>query len=208
MMRRETLLKIVGLMRKDLGKRMTILEISKKLKIGYRPAYNHINEMEKEGIIKAEKIGNARLCSPNLSSAKCRNILGDMDTIKKEELYRKNPKLKAVLESLILKLTEKFISEMHSIVLFGSYAKGTETKKSDIDLLFIVTDIKNKSLREGIGRESASYEYSHNVKVSPLITDIAEFRKMLSAKELNIGKEAREYGISLYGSEMFWRLVA
>lgn len=207
-MRRETLLKIVSLMRKELDKRMTILKISKKLKIGYRPAYNHINEMEREGIIKTEKIGNTRQCSLNLGSPKCRNILEETDALRKEGLYKENPKLQAVLESLISKLTEKFISEIHSIVLFGSYAKGTDTKTSDIDLLFIVADMKNKSLREGIERESASYDYSYNVKVSPLITDIAEFRKMLNAKELNIGKETREHGMSLYGSEMFWRLVA
>ena len=55
-MRQKTLLKIVGLMRKDLNKGLTILEISKKLKIGYRPAYNHISEMEKEGIIKISRV--------------------------------------------------------------------------------------------------------------------------------------------------------
>jgi predicted nucleotidyltransferase len=207
-MRRETLLKIVGMMRKELGKRMTILGISKKLKIGYRPAYNHIIEMEKEGIIKTEKIGNTRQCSLNLGNPKCRNILEEIDVSRKEEIYRKNPKLRAVLENLISTLTENFISEIHSIILFGSYAKGSEIRTSDIDLLFIVTDMKNKSLREGIERESASYVYSHNVKISPLITNIPEFKKMLNAKELNIGKEAREYGISLYGSEMFWRLVS
>ncbi|HKZ43037.1 MAG TPA: nucleotidyltransferase domain-containing protein, partial [Candidatus Hodarchaeales archaeon] len=96
----------------------------------------------------------------------------------------------------------------HSIVLFGSYAKGTAMKASDIDMLFIVTDLKNKHLREGIERESASFQHSHNLKVSPLITDISEFKKMLELEELNVGKEVKEYGISLYGSEMFWRLVA
>jgi len=70
--------------------------------------------------------------------------------------------------------------------LFGSYARGTATKQSDIDLLFIVSDIKDKNLRESIERESASYQYSHNVKISPLITDIGEFKKMLKAKELNV----------------------
>ena len=47
-MRQKTLLKIIGLMRTNLDRGLTILEISKKLKIGYRPAYNHITEMEKE----------------------------------------------------------------------------------------------------------------------------------------------------------------
>ncbi len=207
-MRQQTLLKIVRLMRSELGKGLTILEISKKLGIGYRPAYNHINSMEKEGIIKVEKIGNAKRCLLNLSSEKSRHLLEEIDALKKEEIYRKNPKIKAVIESMISKLTEEFISDIHSIILFGSYAKGIATKTSDIDLLFIVTDLKNRRLRENIERESSSYQYSHNLKVSPLITDINEFQRMLKADELNVGKESKSHGISLYGSEMFWRLVA
>ena len=100
-----------------------------------------------------------------------------------------------------------FISEIQSIILFGSYAKGTATKQSDIDLLFIISDIKDKNLRESIERESASYQYSYNLKVSPLITNIEEFKKMLKDKELNVGKETKEYGISLYGHEIFWRII-
>jgi len=91
--------------------------------------------------------------------------------------------------------------------LFGSYAKGTAAKQSDIDLLFIVSSIKDKNLRESIERENASYQYSHNIKISPLITDIEEFKKMLKAKELNVGKEIKENGISLYGHELFWRII-
>ncbi len=207
-MRQKTLLKIIGLMRKELDKGLTILDISKKIKIGYRPAYNHINEMEKEGIVKISKIGNSKQCTLSLESTKTKHLLQELDMLKKEELYKKNLKLKEVIERLIQKLTEKYISEIFSIILFGSYAKGISTKQSDIDLMFIVNDLKNKNLREAIERECASYQYSHNIKVSPLITDVGELKKMLGAKELNVGKEAREYGISLYGHELFWRVAA
>lgn len=205
-MRQKTLLKIIGLMRKDLDKGLTILEISRQLKIGYRPVYNHIIEMGKEGIIQIEKIGSAKQCSLDFSSPKTRHLLETLDMERKEELYKENPRLK-IIDNLISKLSEKFMSEIHSIVLFGSYAKGTATKQSDIDLMFIVSNIKDKTLRESIERESASYQYSHNIKISPLITDIEEFKKMLKSKELNVGKEVKEYGISLYGHEIFWRIT-
>lgn len=207
-MRQKTLLRIIGLMRDGLDKGLTILEISKKLKIGYRPAYNHISEMEKEGIIRVVRVGNAKQCFLDIQNERTRHLLGDADISRKEELYKENLKLKTVIESLIPKLTEKFISEINSIILFGSYAKRKATKQSDIDLLFIVNDLGNKCLRESIERESASYQYSYNIKVSPLITDIKEFRKMLKAKELNVGKEAEEYGIPLYGHELFWRIAS
>ena len=206
-MRQITLLKIIGLMRKKMERGLTILEISKQLKIGYRPAYNHITEMEKEQIIQIEKIGSSKQCKLNPKNANARHLLESLDLAKKEEIYEKNSKLSLILESLISKLTEKYISEIHSIALFGSYAKGMATKHSDIDLLFIVSDLKNKKLRESIEQESASYHYSHNLKINPLITDIEELKKMLKAEELNLGKEVKEYGISLYGHEMFWRVI-
>lgn len=206
-MRQETLLKIVELMRKAIDKGLTILEISKKLKIGYRPAYNHISEMEKEGIIKVQKIGNSKQCKLNLENPKTRHLLQEIDIKIKDELYNKNPKFKSVIEPLISRLSEKYISKIFSIVLFGSYSKGTSNKQSDIDLIFIVNDLMDKNLRESIERESASYQQSHNIKISPLITNIEEFKKMLSSKVLNVGKEAKEFGISLYGHEIFWRIL-
>ena len=190
----------------DLG--LTISQVSKLLKIGYAPAYNHISEMEKEEIIKVLKIGNSKQCKLNLENTKTRHLLQEIDIKRKEDLYSKNPKIKSAIESLISKLAEKYISELLSVVLFGSYAKGTANKQSDIDLMFIVSDFKDKNLRESIERECASLQYSHNIKISPLITNIEEFKKMLNLKELNIGKETKEFGISLYGHELFWRVIA
>lgn len=207
-MRKTTLLKIMGLFRKDIDRGLTILEISKKLKIGYRPAYNHTKDMSKEKIIWIKEVGKAKQCFLNLKNEKCRHILEEVDMLRKEELFGENVKLKNVLERLVSKLTEKFISEIHSIVLFGSYAKNKATRTSDIDILFIVADMKNKELRTEIERACLSFQYSYNIKVSPIISDINEFKKMLKAEELNVGKEVREYGIPIYGFEQFWRLIA
>ncbi len=206
-MRQKTLIKIISLLRKDLNNGLTILEISKRLKIGYRPAYNHIGVMEKEGIVIVKRVGNARQSLLNLNNEKCRHLLAETDIARKEELFKKNQKLGSVLDGLVSKLSETLASEIHSVILFGSYVKSTATKLSDVDVLFIVADLKDKNTREVIERECAGYSYSHNVKISPLIADVTEFKKMLKAKELNIGKEVKEYGLPLYGSEAFWRLM-
>jgi len=206
-MRKETLLKIMGLFRKNIDEGLTILEISKKLKIGYRPAYNHIKSMSEEGIINIKEVGKAKQCFLNLRNERCRHILEEVDMLRKEELFSKNVKLKNVLENLVSNLIERFASEIHSIILFGSYAKGKAIKSSDVDLLFVVTDMKNRGLRADIERECASFLYSHNIGVSPVITDINEFRKMSQTEKLNVGKEARMYGIPIYGFEQFWRQI-
>lgn len=207
-MRHETVLKIIDLMRNKLDKGFTILEISKLLNIGYRPAYNHIAELEKMNAIHLTRIGNAKQSFLNLENIHCRHFLQEVDLARKEQLYIHNQKLKIILEEIMLKITNQTDASLHSIILFGSYAKGTATKSSDIDLLFIVSNIKDKNIREKIERECASYQHSHNIKISPLITDTEEFKKMLKSKEMNVGKEIKEHGIALYGSEQFWRLIS
>ncbi len=207
-MRQATALKIIELLRKQSDKGFTILEISKLLKIGYRPAYNHVNEMQNEGILIVKTVGNAKQCFLNLENARCRHLLEEMDIHKKELLVKQNPKLKVFFDTIIPKLTATYISDIQSIILFGSYAKESATKTSDVDILFIVNDLKNKHVREVIERECATLLYSHNLKISPIITDITEFQKMLTSKELNVGREISDYGIALYGLELFWRLVA
>ena len=207
-MNAETVMKIMKLFRMNLDKDFSILEISKKLHIGYRPAYNHIQELKQQKLINLKKVGSSSQCALNLKNELCRNFLEVIDITRKEALFEKNNKLKNVIEILTSKLTDDIIGKIHSIVLFGSYAKNTAGKTSDVDILVIVADIKDTNSREVIERECASFQISHNTHIGPLITDVKEFKKMLLSKELNVGKEVKEYGIALYGSELFWRVMA
>jgi predicted nucleotidyltransferase len=207
-MRHETVMKIINLMRNDLGEGFTILEISKKLKIGYRPAYNHISELNERDIILIKKVGHSKQCFINLESEKAKLLLQESDIIKKEKLFQKNKRIKNILEELNNKITIEIPNKLHSIILFGSYAKGTFKKSSDVDLLFIVSNIEDKFVRENIQRECSAYQYSHNIEINPIISDIVQFRKMIESKGLNVGKEAKEFGIVLYGIEQFWRQIS
>jgi predicted nucleotidyltransferase len=206
-MREETLLKIMTLFRKNIDQGLTIRQVSQQIDIGYRPAYNHINSMEKQGTVAITKVGKAKQTFLNLGSERCRRLLEEVSMQQKEQLLQKHPKLKNILDTLTKNLTERFESGIHSIVLFGSYAKNKPAAESDIDLLFIVSALKDKTLRGAIERECAGFQYSHNTQISPVITDLPELKKMLKAEGITVGKEAREHGIPLYGSEKFWRAI-
>ena len=82
-MRRETVLKIVGLLRMEMDRGSTILNLSKKLKIGYRPAYNHVSGLEMDGVITVKTVGRAKQCLLNLSNTKCRYSLQELDLVRK-----------------------------------------------------------------------------------------------------------------------------
>src|SRR3989338_8274004 len=105
-MRRETTLKIIRLLREDMGRGFTILEVSKKLKIGYRPAYNHIIELGKEKIITIKTVGRAKQSFLNLDSPRCRYLLQESDLERSEDIYKINSRLKTVIEALIQRVAD------------------------------------------------------------------------------------------------------
>ena len=84
-----------------------------------------------------------------------------------------------------------FLAEVYSpkaIVLFGSYAKGEDTEKSDIDIA-IITD-KEKRL------DISKYEENLKRRINPLEIDIKKIKKEMKNNLVN--------GIVLYGYlEMF-----
>ncbi len=206
-MKRETQLKIINLLRVNLSKGFTIREISKRLKIGYRPAHNHITFMSEEKLLHSETVGRAKKITLNLNNEKTRYLLQENELLRKENVFKKYNKINNILEELNKQISEKFITQIQSIILFGSYAKEKATQNSDIDLLFIVNNLKDKEVREYIERTCASYQHSHQIKISPIITDITEMKKMIQEEKINVGNEVREYGIPIFGVEQFWRII-
>jgi len=65
-----------------------------------------------------------------------------------------------------------------------------------------VNSIRNNELRESIERESASYHHSYNIKISPLITNIAELKKMLIEDGREVIRQAAAWAIGEIGGEV------
>ena len=104
----------------------SIRKLSKVRKINYKSAYNAIIKLEKEGIIKLEKFGNAINCSFN----KKFNPLVFKVEYKRRENLLKNKDFE-ILYSKLNKLKFPFIA-----LLFGSIVKKYD-RHSDIDLLVL-----------------------------------------------------------------------
>ena len=80
------------------------------------------------------------------------------EVVRTEEFYSRNREIKIIMEDFIAELKARFKQGLVSIAIFGSYAKGTATKESDIDILVIcekkeVSDIIRK-IHAKYGREA------------------------------------------------------
>ncbi len=185
-------IKIIRLFLSNKKKEFTIRAIAKETLIEYKAAYLAIQELIEQGIVNAKKAGQSTLCSLNTKAFN--RIIFQAEEERKEELLKN--KDMASLNSYFKEIRSPFFI----LLLFGSYAKRAERKKSDIDLL-LITDI------EAVKKEI--YEKSKLIPLDIHLIDFSskEFLSMLKTTEFNVGKEAFYNNIILFGIEDYYRLI-
>jgi len=94
-------------------------------------------------------------------------------------------------------------SKLYVLLLFGSYAKRTQTKSSDIDLMFICPDGLEDAFEKYINRTARSMP----MPLHTLVFSESQFIEMVNAKESNVGHEALKNNVILYGIEQYYGLM-
>jgi len=168
--------------------RFTIKKIAEALEINYRIAYEKVVMLEKEGLLKVTKVGNSKICE---FTYKFNSKVYEAEYLRRLVLFKNKDFL--VLGNRLAELNFVFIA-----LLFGSHAKGTATKHSDIDILTIGGDEKAiqaaiSLLPDKIHLTSVSYE---------------DFTHMAKSKEFTVVSEAIKGNIILMGIEEYYRLLS
>ncbi len=180
-------LNILQLLIEHQEEQFSIRQISIKRNINYKSAYQAVQKLHKNEIISLVRYGNTINCQFN------RNF---NETVFEVEYYRLQELLKnknfQVMYTRFTKINTQFI-----LLLFGSYAKNKQTKKSDIDLL-LISDMPE--------------EIKTQIDLLPLpihLTHItyADFQTMLKSKEFTVVSEAMNKNIILFGIEDYYRMI-
>lgn len=199
----KTRLKIIALFSKQFDRELTIHQIKNELKRSYHFIYDNVQELIKENVLNKKTRGHSTVCTLNLKNDKTSALLTLNSIEEKENFFNKKRELKSLFNELIDNLISK--TDIFSIVLFGSYAQGTETKRSDVDVL-IIAGKKDKD--NAISREIQALETKYGKEINQIVINRKIFKDMLSNRtELNVGKETLANHIVLYGAEIFWRFV-
>ena len=189
-------LKIVDLLARNTERKFSINEIAKSLKEYYSFVHRTINRLIKDSVITKEKAGKSYLCSINLGSEKTAALIQLSEIEKKNEFYSSNKELRVILEDFV-KSAESAVNPI-SIVLFGSHAKGTATKESDVDILLI------SKTRSGIDKVTKEVYAKYGREINVVLTTSGDFKKQ---KDKTLIKEIIKYHYVLYGTEKFVNLV-
>ena len=114
----------------DEGK--TMRQISIDTGIAYMTLNRIIKELGKKGLVNTKKQGKAIICALNKNNPLTKQHIILASDAFKNELIEKKPLLKE-----ISRIIQAITAQNTSAILFGSYAKSTEQKHSDIDIAII-----------------------------------------------------------------------
>jgi hypothetical protein len=179
---------------KEPWKEFTFKEIKKLSKSKSESyVYNTLNYFVKEQVLIRENAGNVVLykISHNSKTSAYLGFVSQYCTWKKKLPF-------VNLEAVKLKVPTDYFS----MLITGSYARGEQTKDSDIDLVII----------SSIDPKKVYAELNHICDMSiPKIhlyvfTD-EEFLQMLLDKKPNYGKETAKNNLIIHGGEAYYRII-
>jgi len=178
------ILKILEEFTIDYHKKVYGRGISKKLKINQKTVANILNKLEREGVLKFSVEGKNKYYFLNEFNPNIKDIMKIIEIEKKIRFIEKHKKFRDLFNKL-----EKRTQGI--IVIFGSYAKGSDNEKSDLDI-FIIGKISNIE----------DLEELYNIKINIIKSDKKKFDK----KEHIIGEIIKNH-IVLKGIEEFIKLI-
>jgi|GEM_PF-1934752 len=149
---------------------INISELVKKARASPKVIYKHINELKNSEVIREVEIGKnlMRKIYPNIKSENGKLIFSLIEAQKREEFFAKYRNLRGPF----LQLLQNLPKNVACILVFGSYARFSAEKGSDLDLLFINLDKKTEKIENVL--EEAFVTFGG---VSPRTITIEEFIK-------------------------------
>ena len=111
----------------DYSINLYVREIAKIIGLNRQTVSETLNLMERNRLLNSKISGRQKTYSLNF-----RNQLTKLNMINAENTMRMNIYKKRTISTLMT-----YVDKSTTIILFGSYAKGTERKDSDIDILIL-----------------------------------------------------------------------
>ncbi|MFH1065540.1 MAG: nucleotidyltransferase domain-containing protein [Nanoarchaeota archaeon] len=187
--------RILELFRNRLFSRLSISEINKALKKGtYKSTYFNILNLQKKSILLTERRGNTVFCRINIESMQGIRSLSMVE----EEIAEKAkiPNIKEICSAIKTKF--------YTLIVTGSYAKGTQKTGSDLDIAIITGNKEDTKL---ILNSIINKSRTMLPEVHPYVFKEQEFTRMLLDNEPNYGKETYKNRLIFIGAEQFYLIA-
>ena len=172
----------------DYSKEIYGRELTKKVSLSQKNIALTLEELEKKGILNSRKVANIKYYKLNLTNKTIKDVLFIVEVLNKIRFLENHLKIANIF---------KKDDPSRIVGIFGSYARGTEKKDSDLDV-FIVGD-------------EASEDYDKirkifNINVSTKYFSEKELKTLLKEKN-NLIKEIVKDHVMILNTEKFINLI-
>ncbi len=106
-----------------------------------------------------------------------------------------------IISENITQLIEKIKQKFFTVMVVGSYAKGKQTKTSDLDIIIISEDAKK------IYAELRHYCEMSIPQIHLYVFTTDEFKQMLLSDKHNYGKEAVKNNFLFFGAQNYYKIL-
>lgn len=169
------------------NKTYNVIQLANALNKDYKNTYQAIKELKDSLEITKKTNSNEIKFKPTLTPE-----VYKAEYIRKTELLEK-PNLKNI-QTDVEKTDEHCI-----VIIFGSYAKNTEKKNSDIDICIIHPEEKKL--------EEAESWLSLRTNIETHTFTTKQFKEMLNTVKHNVGHEIKNHGITIKNTETFYEVM-
>jgi len=177
---------IVETFLKDYSKQHTGSEIARKKQLNQKTVSNILRSLEKEGMLISTMQGRNRIYFLNLDNTEVIEFISAVEHMRTLQFYKKQPLVKEIAAKILA-------SSTGIVVIFGSYAKGTEKKDSDLDV-FIAGSYDSRKM------EKVKEMYGIDISLKHYL--VHYFRKALKNNDPFIEEIIKEH-IILSGTREF-----
>ncbi|MCS4542373.1 MAG: nucleotidyltransferase domain-containing protein [Euryarchaeota archaeon] len=204
--------KVISILRtmySDIEKWYYTRELAKLAKVSTWVVSKEFSKLVKDGMVQQKSEGREKFFKLNLTNSRTRKLCELFETERREKFYKENRRLAWVLEDFTKRVSD-FVSQVHSIVLFGSAARGQGAPRSDIDVLVVAPNSEEeqfKKLMDSVDKLADEVSGRYPAKLVPVVMMTKDFEKSIKDKK-RFATDVLKDGIVLFGEERYYHLLS
>ncbi len=185
--------KILHVFYKRRNEKIHLRELARETKMSVQGVSRYLSELEKNKILKSEKLGNLKQYSL-LQNQEVYSLLAMFDV-------EKTQALSLLRKSAIRTYINVLPFPPVFAIIFGSTAKGTYREESDIDILLVTH--KKMDVRKAEKEADAL----NSMNISTFQISFEEFKKELRMKEDKVVQSAIATGYPVFNQQYYYEVL-
>lgn len=199
----ETTFRILDTLSRQLGRPLSILELTRKIQQFHHTAYyaniyEKLRNLAARGIITLEKAGRSSIAGLNFGDYFLLDLLTEMELTKKRRVLERRPELRMLCADIDVRFKELPFTQSISLI---RPERNIRLNKAELLILLQRQGSDERCRLRGI---METLQRAHNIRIDYLPLTTTELLELLSSAEENPLKEMLSSSVCVFSPQAFW----